>query len=134
MALSLIHISNRPLAPKAAAGVPDVTFISRPDSSGDGTIWAKDRHGNFVGEAHWQSDPADGGLYTKGDTLYVSDFTADGLGARGEASIGIKISTSGSGQRVQRTKDVAEGTKLYINLCMTNSSGAVCSAGLTVYA
>ncbi|MFI1763445.1 hypothetical protein ACH41H_15555 [Streptomyces sp. NPDC020800] len=125
--------STGPLAPKAAAGVPDVTFGSRPDPSGDGTVWAKDRSGEVVAEAHWQSDPG-GDTYPKGDTLYVSDYLADGIGARGEASVGIRISTGGAGDRVHRTKDVAEGTRLYINLCMTNSTGAVCSPGLAVHA
>lgn len=125
--------STTPRAPEVAAALPDVTFGSRADQLGDGTIWAKDRHGNVVAEAHWQADPG-GDMYPRGDTLYVSDFMADGLGSRGEASVGIKISTSGSGDRVQRTKDVAEGTRLHINLCMTNSSGALCSPGLTVKA
>ncbi|MEU8825062.1 hypothetical protein [Streptomyces sp. NPDC048636] len=125
--------SSRPLAPNGEAALPQVTFGSRADQLGDGTVWAKDRHGNVVAEAHWQADPG-GNMYPKGDTLYVSDFMADGLGSRGEASVGIKISTSGSGDRVQKTKDVAEGRKLYINLCMTNSSGSLCSPGLTVRA
>ncbi|WP_432036662.1 hypothetical protein [Streptomyces cucumeris] len=122
---------HRPVVSAAAA--PNVSFGSRADAGGDGTVWAKDRHGNVIAEAHWQADPG-GTMYPKGDTLYVSDFAADGLGARGEASVGIKISTSGSGDRVQRTKNVAEGKKLYINLCMTSSSGNVCSPGLTVRA
>ncbi len=127
--------STAPLAPKAAAaGVPTVSFTSRADMSGDGTIWAKDRYGNVIAEAHWQADPGGSTLYHKGDTLYVSDFSADGLGARGEASVGIKISTRGQGDRVQQTKDVAEGSKLYINLCVTWSGGAWCSSGLNVHA
>ncbi|MEU9989440.1 hypothetical protein AB0E10_22120 [Streptomyces sp. NPDC048045] len=52
----------------------------------------------------------------------------------GEPGNGIKISTSGAGDRVHRTKDVAEGTGLSINLCMTNSTGAVCSPVLAVHA
>ncbi|MFF3460139.1 hypothetical protein ACFYXH_38760 [Streptomyces sp. NPDC002730] len=125
--------STTPLTPKAAAGLPNVTFGSRADQLGEGTIWAKDRYGNVVAEAHWQADPG-GTQYPKGDTLYVSDFMADGLDPRGEASIGIKISPSGSGDRVQQTKNVAEGTKLHINLCMSNSSGTLCSPGLAVKA
>ncbi|MFF7753489.1 hypothetical protein ACFZCP_30630 [Streptomyces sp. NPDC007971] len=57
-----------------------------------------------------------------------------GAGVRGEPGNGIKISTSGAGDRVHRTKDVAEGTGLSINLCMTNSTGAVCSPVLAVHA
>ncbi|MGW3205358.1 hypothetical protein [Streptomyces sp. NPDC001135] len=34
--------SDRPLAARAAAGIPDVTFGSRYGGSGDGTIRAKD--------------------------------------------------------------------------------------------
>ncbi|WP_431042855.1 hypothetical protein ACQUSR_13765 [Streptomyces sp. P1-3] len=125
--------STTPVAPKAAAGTPDVTFGSRADQLGDGTIWAKDRHGNVVAEVHWQADPG-GDMYPKGDTLYVYDFAADGFGARGEASIGIKISASGNGDGAKQTKDVAEGKKLYINLCVTSSSGNLCSPGLNVKA
>ncbi|MFJ9818151.1 hypothetical protein ACIRU3_23375 [Streptomyces sp. NPDC101151] len=125
--------STGPVAPKAAAGLPDVTFGSRDEQLGDGTVWAKDRSGEVVAEAHWQADPG-GDVYPKGDTLYVSDYLADGLDPRGEASIGIKISPSGAGDRVRQTKDIAEGTKLYINLCVSNSAGTLCSPGLTVHA
>ncbi|MFE0252443.1 hypothetical protein [Streptomyces sp. NPDC059010] len=125
--------SNRPLAPKAAAGIPDVTFGSRAEQLGDGTIWAKNRYGDVIAEAHWQADPG-GTMYPKGDTLYVSDFMSDGLDPRGEASIGIKISPSGMGDRVQKTKDVREGTRLSINLCISNSSTTLCSPGLGVNA
>ncbi|QKV96245.1 hypothetical protein HUT19_34730 [Streptomyces sp. NA02950] len=109
---------------------PGRTSSLRPRS--DGAVWANDRHGNVVAEAHRQADR--GNKYPRGDTLYVSDFMADGLGSRGEASVGIEISTSGSGDRGGRTKDVAEGTRLCTNLCVTNSSGALCSPGLTVKA
>ncbi|WP_431776224.1 hypothetical protein [Streptomyces cucumeris] len=122
---------HRPVASAAAA--PNVSFGSRADIGGDGTVWAKDRNGNIVAEAHWQADPG-GTTYPQGDTLYVSDFMGDGLGARGEASVGIKISPSGSGDRVQRTKNVAEGKRLSIKLCMTSSSGTRCSSSLGVRA
>ncbi|MEU9010447.1 hypothetical protein AB0D12_11785 [Streptomyces sp. NPDC048479] len=118
----------------AEPAAASITWGSRGDIGGDGTVWAKE-NGEVIAEAHWQADPG-GTANPKGDTLCASDYSGDGRSVRAEVSIPTTVSTKGLTAPAKRcvTKDVAEGKSLHINLCLVSSSGTICSPGLAVKA
>ncbi|MEG3626793.1 hypothetical protein [Streptomyces poriticola] len=123
-AVAATVLSGMTVAAPTAQAAPRLSWESASLKDKDDELIKMKHHPVHIGNVFWSDDPVLGSHL--GDTLYIRDFASDGYSIRGQVKVAstneivIDIGTAGkkAPAKVQKTKNLKEGTKVKVRGCV----------------